>query len=111
MPTKSLAQSTTKSTTSAQPTTNEAPATINLAKHHSEMSHAFATGADCANRVSTMIDAAIAVVKIEIPTGHHSRLILKFLKECQYMSEDLAGMLESELDSQSQYATSVEVSK
>lgn len=98
---------TTKSSTA--PAAPPAPAsTITLAKHYSEMSAAYSTGADCINRLSTMIDGAIAISK---GTGAPAVIVLvltRFLSECQFLSNDLASMLESERDSQAEYASQQE---
>lgn len=86
-----------------------APEVIGMAKHHREMSAAFSLGVDCIGRLGTMIDAAIALVKTSIPDDYHQHLILKFLKECDYIGDDLSSMLESERDSQLEYAARQEV--
>ena len=85
-----------------------APAVITLAKHRIELYHAYAVGADSVNRISTMIDAALVITKSENAPDFRIYMLTKFLKECEYMSDDLAGMLESERDSQAQYAAEQE---
>lgn len=81
--------------------TTVSPEVVSLAKHHMEMHWAYSVGACCANRISTMIDVAIVIA--EAP-GDHIRLLAKFLKEAQVMSEDLAGMLESDRDTHLEYS-------
>lgn len=85
-----------------------APALITLVKHHMELHNAYGVGADCVNRIGTMIQAASEVVKDEIPDGHHTRLVLNFLNKCVYISDELAGFLESERDAQLEHAVQQE---
>lgn len=82
--------------------------TITLAKHHAEMNGAFSLGSDCINRISTMIDAALQIASGANPPTASIHLLKKFLKECQYFSEDLAGLMECERDTQAQLANEEE---
>lgn len=82
--------------TAAQP---KPIAQIDLAKHHMELHNAYAVAADSVNRVGIMIHGAQAIVREMKDRGVHTYFLSKFLRECQNLSEDLGGFLESERDS------------
>lgn len=97
-------QSAVETSATNKPTTPAAPAVITSVKHHSEMSDAYSLGACCIDRMSTMIDAARAIAMGPTAPAVSTYMLTKFLEECRCLSADLGGMLESERDSQLQYA-------